>query len=240
MEKSIYFDAENGISFEEWTYPPSKKPDEINETLYLSFDEHENDSKLGESQLREQLKSLGLKDIGPITASTKELYLRKLYKLRMETNNVQIVPTTPSPIRYSSELDELLKNFAENVNFKLAMNLDNLVVANFSCPDKAENKKPKKRFPLREGVSKQSFNYILLDPRKTKQMNLEDCQDERALFQLFVSSIFYIGKGKKIRPLQHLYEAEKLRKKNYSSIPGFVIVIAFFLGRLFPSYLFIN
>ncbi|CDR18295.1 unnamed protein product, partial [Oncorhynchus mykiss] len=60
----------------------------------------------------------------------------------------------------------------------------------------------------REGVIKSSFNYLLLDPRVTKNlpyrshsMSPIDC------FQTFISAIFYVGKGKRSRPYSHLYEA---------------------------------
>ena len=38
-------------------------------------------------------------------------------------------------------------------------------------------------------------------------------QDQSKLFQKFVSSIFYIGKGKQTRSYEHLYEAIKIRAR---------------------------
>ena len=60
-------------------------------------------------------------------------------------------------------------------------------------------------------TQKTSFNYILLDPRVTK--NLADRVSEETSFidkfQRFASAIFYIGKGKKSRPYEHFHEAVK-------------------------------
>ncbi|KAB5530604.1 hypothetical protein PHYPO_G00131240 [Pangasianodon hypophthalmus] len=70
----------------------------------------------------------------------------------------------------------------------------------------------------REGVIKSSFNYLLLDPRVTKNlpyrsqsMTLHEC------FQTFISSIFYVGKGKRSRPYSHLYEALEYFRGDKSS-----------------------
>ena len=60
------------------------------------------------------------------------------------------------------------------------------------------------------GLTKTSFNYLLLDPRITKNLPLNETQDQEQLFKRFVDSIFYIGKGKQTRPHEHLYEAIKL------------------------------
>lgn len=70
--------------------------------------------------------------------------------------------------------------------------------------------KPNKTQRWREGTRKTSFNYLLLDPRIT--LNLPERHkdlDENDAWKIFISSIFYIGKGKKIRPYDHLYEAIK-------------------------------
>ena len=61
---------------------------------------------------------------------------------------------------------------------------------------------------------KDFFNYLLLDPRITQnlpdRMNL--LGDEES-FKVFVEGIFYVGKGKGIRPRSHLSEAFSLKKK---------------------------
>lgn len=91
----------------------------------------------------------------------------------------------------------------------------------------------------REGNSKMSFNYLLLDPRTTKNLPsrlhmlgsgmcmlpfgvfctfklnfsifffyyILDASAASEAFKIFLSSIFYIGKGKKTRPYQHFIDA---------------------------------
>lgn len=65
-------------------------------------------------------------------------------------------------------------------------------------------------------MAKKSFNYLLLDPRVTDNLPLNESQNQQKLFKRFVSSIFYIGKGKQTRPHEHLYEAIKLRSRPQS------------------------
>ncbi|ESP05479.1 hypothetical protein LOTGIDRAFT_102206 [Lottia gigantea] len=60
----------------------------------------------------------------------------------------------------------------------------------------------------REGALKSSFNYLLLDPRVTKNLPLRaKNMADGDVFCTFVAAIFYIGKGKRSRPYTHLYEA---------------------------------
>lgn len=66
----------------------------------------------------------------------------------------------------------------------------------------------------REGTNKANFTYLLLDPRITN--NLPDRAGTLSPFELwqtFLSAIFYVGKGKRSRPYQHLYDAVGLWKK---------------------------
>ena len=63
----------------------------------------------------------------------------------------------------------------------------------------------------REGVLKTAFNYILLDPRKLPKDFTEVTKREPSpqlkSFKTFLGSVFYVGKGKRSRPYQHLKEA---------------------------------
>ena len=52
-----------------------------------------------------------------------------------------------------------------------------------------------------------SFNYLLLDPRAVDSMSPDD--GESGCFLKFIEGVFYVGKGKNARPLQHLLEARK-------------------------------
>ena len=57
----------------------------------------------------------------------------------------------------------------------------------------------------RNALLRSSFNYLLLDPRKTSNLPTSG-QDESQKWKVFLSSIFYVGKGTRSRPYAHLYE----------------------------------
>lgn len=63
----------------------------------------------------------------------------------------------------------------------------------------------------REGSSKTSFVYLLLDPRVTENLSIYHAQmDKSEVWEKFLNAIFYVGKGKRSRPYQHLYDAIKI------------------------------
>ena len=69
----------------------------------------------------------------------------------------------------------------------------------------------------RESACKSSFNYLLMDPDITQNLPIKLFQvTDQELWRTFVSSIFYVGKGSRSRPFQHLYEAVKLIKSKSS------------------------
>ncbi|XP_066458460.1 ankyrin repeat and LEM domain-containing protein 1 [Eleutherodactylus coqui] len=98
-----------------------------------------------------------------------------------------------------------------------------LALNTFKIPDCSKDEaglsqefdKPDKTRRWREGVLKESFNYILLDPRVTRNLPSR-CHDlsQQDCFRTFVSAVFYIGKGKRSRPYFHLYEALNHYKGN--------------------------
>jgi len=237
VEEHIYSDAEKGVDLVEWHYPPLIPQDSItdatlNEALCSSA-EDVPDSYMDSQLLVEELKSLGQKP-GPITATTKQIYLRQLYRLRKEqAANGQ--PSAPSPHRIglSKELQTLVANYPGKENdVKIASNLDRLLVTHFNCPDPAK--------PWREGLSKKSFNYLLLDPRVTHNLPLNESQDQSRLFKRFVSSIFYIGKGKQTRPHEHLYEAVKLRNRPQGFVKVFLFGFSYYLRAMLYFLSFLN
>ena len=209
VEEHIYSDSAKGVHFVEWHYPPLVNQETVtdatlNEALCTSsavVDADPNASMESEI-LTNELKSLG-KTPGPITPTTKQVYLRQLYRLRKE-QAVQVA--SPNRIGVSKELKSMMLKYpGEENDLKIASHLDRLLITHFTCPDPLK--------PWREGLSRKSFNYLLLDPRVTHNLPLNESQDERKLFQRFVSSVFYIGKGKQTRPHEHLYEAIKLRSR---------------------------
>lgn len=73
----------------------------------------------------------------------------------------------------------------------------------------------KNHLKWREGNSKTSFVYLLLDPRVTCNMSIHQKQLSKSeLWQKFLSAIFYVGKGKSVRPYSHLYDAIKVYSRN--------------------------
>lgn len=64
----------------------------------------------------------------------------------------------------------------------------------------------------REGHLKTSFVYLLIDPRISENlpMHHKNLESDEVVWQKFLSSIFYVGKGKRSRPYAHLYDAIKL------------------------------
>lgn len=58
-------------------------------------------------------------------------------------------------------------------------------------------------------LSGSSFTYLLLDPRITRNLpaRADQFQNPIEIWQTFISSIFYVGKGTKSRPNDHMNEA---------------------------------
>ena len=66
----------------------------------------------------------------------------------------------------------------------------------------------------RETACKASFNYLLLDPAISANLPMKVFQEpDQELWRTFVDSVFYVGKGSRSRPFQHLYEAIKTFRK---------------------------
>lgn len=108
---------------------------------------------------------------------------------------------------YSVELEKTLRNPDWISDLAQYKSLEELVQKQFSNPD------PSKKW--REGVTKSSFTYLLLDPRKTNNLpGMAEVHKKQDLWETFLSAIFYIGKGKRSRPYSHLYEAVQLWNKN--------------------------
>lgn len=71
----------------------------------------------------------------------------------------------------------------------------------------------------RDEMTKSHFNYLLLDPRQLHPPLTIHSDLER--FSNFVGAIFYVGKGKNSRSLQHLREAKDcLRGKGKQKVLG--------------------
>lgn len=71
----------------------------------------------------------------------------------------------------------------------------------------------------REGNLKTSFIYLLIDPRISDNLPIVHKKlDKSEVWKRFLSSIFYVGKGKSSRPYSHLYDAIKLFSKENNEL----------------------
>ncbi|KAG8223000.1 hypothetical protein J437_LFUL000708 [Ladona fulva] len=161
--------------------------------------------------------------LGPITATTKRVYLRKIHNFKKEMlkNNMEPIakPASLMP-KFSSELERTLAK-PWLLSHSKYIQVEQRMMAQFD---------EKKKFNhWREGSQKSSFNYLLLDPRITNNLPLRWADDrtkrnslnsigEAQHWKDFLTSIFYVGKGKRSRPYSHLYEAVSKKVKHILEI----------------------
>ncbi|CAN9500963.1 unnamed protein product [Ophioblennius macclurei] len=164
---------------------------------------------LTDKELRRKLVELG-ESPGPISSRTRPTYMRRLCSMLMEANLQKQVEKVEqakhTDLGYSPELCLVLHTF------KLPdCQLDEQALCQqFDQPD--QNRK------WREGIIKSSFNYLLLDPRVTKNLPFRShTMTPQECFQTFVNAVFYVGKGKRSRPYSHLYEALEYYKGEKSA-----------------------
>ncbi|KAK5600743.1 hypothetical protein CRENBAI_010826 [Crenichthys baileyi] len=165
-----------------------------------------------DKELRLRLVELGVSP-GPISSRTRPTYLKRLCRLLQEENcNTQHHKKQSDhphkDLGYSPELSRVLTTF----QLPNSHADEQALSQQFDQPD--QNRK------WREGIIKSSFNYLLLDPRVTKNLPFRShTMTTQECFQTFIHAIFYVGKGKRSRPYSHLYEAleyyrgEKTAKK---------------------------
>uniref|UniRef100_A0A6P7GND8 Ankyrin repeat and LEM domain-containing protein 1-like n=1 Tax=Diabrotica virgifera virgifera TaxID=50390 RepID=A0A6P7GND8_DIAVI len=157
--------------------------------------------------LRKELTILGFNP-GPITATTVRVYLKKLHQLRKELPHIHEPHSKTESKRVDSpELEATLKNPSWTTDLSAYKLLEDALLNDFSSPFTTGK--------WREGNSKSSFAYLLLDPRKTDNLPCRaDTMDSKEVWETFLSSIFYVGKGKKNRPFSHLYDAVTHYRQN--------------------------
>ncbi|XP_032723485.1 ankyrin repeat and LEM domain-containing protein 1 [Lontra canadensis] len=138
------------------------------------------------------LQALG-ESPGPITPFTRPYYLRRLEETRA---------AAPDFAGRSPELAEALRTGC----IPDAQADEDELAQQFERPD------PKSRW--REGLAKSSFTYLLLDPRETQDLPARAFSLTPAeRLRTFVRAIFYVGKGTRVRPDVHLWEALRLRRQ---------------------------
>ncbi|XP_017153657.1 uncharacterized protein LOC108163087 [Drosophila miranda] len=152
--------------------------------------------------LRRELTQLGA-PVGPITKTTKRLYIKQLIKYRRNTDALLAAQkhAQESQIRYSVELHRTLRSPEDFERISEFMPQEAASSEHFATA-------PVIKKTLREGHLKQSFIYMLIDPRISRNLPGESTfLDKFSIWQRFLDSIFYVGKGKSSRPYAHLYDA---------------------------------
>ncbi|XP_055914802.1 ankyrin repeat and LEM domain-containing protein 1 [Eupeodes corollae] len=141
---------------------------------------------------------------GPITKSTKKLYIKRLTKYKRNTAQMkaQFNTNEENKTKFSVELDRTVRREEIFERISEYRTYEQELVTYF------QNNPNTKR--LREGHLKQSFIYMLIDPRISNNLPGESTfLTKFEVWKRFLRSIFYVGKGKTSRPYSHLYEAMK-------------------------------
>ncbi|KAK7486770.1 hypothetical protein BaRGS_00021917 [Batillaria attramentaria] len=147
---------------------------------------------LSNAAIHQSLKDLG-EDPGPVLPSTRQAYLVRLASLQSGKAKVAVSTSKPG---YSSELSRVLSG---------SLDMEELAKIELSMVEVFQTANGR---TWREGLIKSCFNYLLLDPRVTKNLPLRaKSLSDQECFKTFLEAIFYIGKGKRSRPYCHLYEA---------------------------------
>ncbi|XP_040275774.1 LOW QUALITY PROTEIN: ankyrin repeat and LEM domain-containing protein 1 [Bufo bufo] len=151
--------------------------------------------RLSNDDIASRLRGFG-ENPGHVTSQNRKMCILLLDKcLKEQTSNRPMGLS----INYSPELSLALHTF----NISDCSKDEAEISREFDRPDKTRK--------WREGVLKSSFNYLLLDPRVTRNLPSR-CRDisPHDCFRTFVSSVFYVGKGKRSRPyLQHIVDIWK-------------------------------
>ncbi|KAH8403010.1 hypothetical protein KR222_003102 [Zaprionus bogoriensis] len=165
--------------------------------------------------LRAELASLGA-PVGPITRTTKRLYIKRLIKYRRNKDALLAAQrhAQAAQLKYSVELHHTLRSLADYEQIQRYMQHEEQSARHFSvaggggAAGAAGAGGAAAAGRLREGHLKQSFIYMLIDPRISRNLPGDrDCLDALSIWSRFLDAIFYVGKGKCSRPYAHLYDA---------------------------------
>ncbi|CAG9537003.1 unnamed protein product [Cercopithifilaria johnstoni] len=141
--------------------------------------------QMSDEQLKQELSKRG-ESIGPILETTRPAYELKLARL------IANLPSSTSELKYSWALERWITGNS----FSEGPKLDQILISSFVELSREQD---------RRGNKSTSFCYILIDPCGIRP-SCNSCT-----MQQFIDSIFYIGKGKRSRPFQHLVDAVRAK-----------------------------
>ncbi|XP_036317468.1 uncharacterized protein LOC118732439 [Rhagoletis pomonella] len=215
-EAYVHTDDENGLVFYETkllstqNHATNSDQQNLNNTISTNVTiplDYETD------ELRAELTHYG-DPPGPITKSTKKLYIKRLIKYRRNAPNPLQLNTkgaanADKTARFSVELQRTIRSSEQFSLIPEYMKYESKSAEYFAnLPNKRK---------MREGHLKQSFIYMLIDPRISCNLPGESVfLDKHSAWMRFLHSVFYVGKGKTSRPYSHLYEAMKLHSRVHS------------------------
>ncbi|XP_030555533.1 uncharacterized protein LOC115758879 [Drosophila novamexicana] len=166
--------------------------------------------------LRAELTQLGAPPVGPITHTTKRLYIKQLIKYKRNTAALLAAQrhAKAAQIKYSVELHHTLRSQADFEHIERYMAHECASAAHFATAAAGGRQ-------LREGHLKQSFIYMLIDPRISRNLPGErSFLDPLSIWSRFLDAIFYVGKGKSSRPYAHLYDAMRQHTRAHLQQPA--------------------
>ncbi|XP_017757959.1 PREDICTED: ankyrin repeat domain-containing protein 20A4-like [Eufriesea mexicana] len=205
QEDYKYEDVDEGVAFLErriYTLPPCKTtdcilPDQLwPKSLNLSTNMY-----LTDEMLRKELIQQG-DNPGPITNTTRQLYLKRLTKLKNKTHNSSLFQINHSKTLFKMDHYEFqMKPFLMYGDW--INDLGRYKVIEKNAFKEFSLASPSRKW--REGMSKTSFNYLLLDPCITRDLpSHAENLTKSTVWTTFLSAIFYVGKGTRNRPYSHL------------------------------------
>uniref|UniRef100_A0A034VQB5 Ankyrin repeat and LEM domain-containing protein 1 n=2 Tax=Bactrocera dorsalis TaxID=27457 RepID=A0A034VQB5_BACDO len=206
-EAYVHTDDENGLVFYETKLLSSQKSANNCEQQNLDSTVSTNDTHILDyetDELRAELAQFG-DPPGPITKSTKRLYIKRLIKYKRNAPDLQQINTNELSV-------ELQRTIRSPEHFALIPEYQK-----YECKSTEYFANLQNKHKMREGHLKQSFIYMLIDPRISCNLPGESLYIERhKAWVRFLESVFYVGKGKTSRPYSHLYEAMKLHSRVHS------------------------
>ncbi|KAH8277912.1 hypothetical protein KR018_009900, partial [Drosophila ironensis] len=97
-------------------------------------------------------------------------------------------------------------------------------------------RKHKRWFRENDTANRHFFNYLLLDPRVTNRLRERASHlHQMDVWYTFLRAIFYVGKGKAVRPYVHLQQAQKVLKENNAVTlvkdPKLALIVSIWKGK---------